>query len=64
MLVAVLFDFDFTALSGIWEAAPLAATCASTSPVPCKYYLWVTEGESIECFYRLKYSSIREHITI
>lgn len=36
VLVMVLFGFDFTALSGIWGAAPLAATCASTSLVQSK----------------------------
>jgi hypothetical protein len=40
VLVMVLFRCDFTALSGIWEGAPLAATCTSTSVLQCEGNLW------------------------
>jgi hypothetical protein len=43
----VLFRFDFTALSGIWEVAPLAATCAFTSPVHYKRLPLVFNDRSI-----------------
>ena len=43
LLVMVLFRFDFTALSGIWETTPLAATCASTSVVQCRSYIHLRE---------------------
>jgi hypothetical protein len=39
LLVMVLFRLDFTALSGIWQVAPLAATCASTLLIRCDDYL-------------------------
>lgn len=50
VLVMVLFRFDFTAPSGIWEAVPHAATCASTPTIQSKNYLWITESESMERF--------------
>lgn len=47
LLAMVLFRFDFTALSGIWEVAPLVATCASTSSVHYKRLPLVFDGRSI-----------------